>query len=524
MVTVKTEPEMVYSKQNIKMAINRNINQKRNIAPSMDGFNRNTVLVNNLSGSQRSVISNGRTMVSNTKNINIPNNDLLRCKRKINFIPGQSYPGSQPASVARRNARERNRVKQVNNGFATLRSHIPPAVAAALTTEKSTSRSSSASKKLSKVETLKMAVEYIRSLQEMLDDHNSALEKVSIDQSIYNKRFEVDESYYSSSPESSSQTVVSCSTGDGVQQYSDSPERVFPKSEPIDSEYYPTRRIYAKSEPAGEVFVKSEIYRPKLDNFNQEIHDTLTSEFYHARSPVKTYYASPERSPNENYRSFEEKNYENLGEITIIPDKMDYVNHEVSDNTSSPGKVSDFRHYSRSPEGNLTILNTVPSSQVLQFTGHSFIQPRIQHRNSTSLSPTMSDACPSPTPSYSSDHSSVHPSSIVSSSSGHLTSRLSRLSTGIIQNESYTNQLSSPALRPSSPGMINNLTPPRNPSPNSGVVTTVISGSSSPTTQTNYTNNLEFQKGSPDAYENYEPMSPEDEELLDVISWWQQSH
>lgn len=79
----------------------------------------------------------------------------------------------QPASVARRNARERNRVKQVNNGFATLRQHIPQSVAQALgsNTVGTHGGSRAGSKKLSKVETLKMAVEYIRSLQNMLDDN-----------------------------------------------------------------------------------------------------------------------------------------------------------------------------------------------------------------------------------------------------------------------------------------------------------------------------------------------------------------
>ncbi|XP_077287222.1 achaete-scute homolog 1a-like [Arctopsyche grandis] len=92
--------------------------------------------------------------------------DQIRCKKKINFTP---YPTPQPASVARRNARERNRVKQVNNGFATLREHIPASVAASVT---GTGRAA-ASKKLSKVDTLRMAVEYIRNLQQLLDDNDS---------------------------------------------------------------------------------------------------------------------------------------------------------------------------------------------------------------------------------------------------------------------------------------------------------------------------------------------------------------
>ncbi|CAL8351680.1 unnamed protein product [Merluccius merluccius] len=57
------------------------------------------------------------------------------------------------ASVARRNERERNRVRQVNAGFQTLRQHVP---------------SGAASGKLSKVETLRSAVEYIRALQQLL--------------------------------------------------------------------------------------------------------------------------------------------------------------------------------------------------------------------------------------------------------------------------------------------------------------------------------------------------------------------
>lgn len=88
----------------------------------------------------------------------------VRCKRRISFAYSH-----QPASVARRNARERNRVKQVNNGFATLRAHIPLSVAAALGAPAQRSNPSTASKKLSKVETLRLAVEYIRSLQDLLE-------------------------------------------------------------------------------------------------------------------------------------------------------------------------------------------------------------------------------------------------------------------------------------------------------------------------------------------------------------------
>ncbi|XP_018331765.1 achaete-scute complex protein T3-like [Agrilus planipennis] len=100
------------------------------------------------------------------------------CKRKIQFMPYNSSP-QQSASVARRNARERNRVKQVNNGFATLRQHIPISVVSALSPQNSHGNTRGAHKKLSKVETLRLAVEYIRSLKEMLEESESDVIKTS---------------------------------------------------------------------------------------------------------------------------------------------------------------------------------------------------------------------------------------------------------------------------------------------------------------------------------------------------------
>lgn len=80
-------------------------------------------------------------------------------KRKIAFHPSLGYaiPPPIPPKVARRNARERNRVKQVNNGFDVLRSHIPTAAK---------------NKKMSKVDTLRHAVEYIRNLKKMVKEQD----------------------------------------------------------------------------------------------------------------------------------------------------------------------------------------------------------------------------------------------------------------------------------------------------------------------------------------------------------------
>ena len=59
------------------------------------------------------------------------------------------------ASVLRRNERERNRVKLVSDGFTNLRKHIP---------------TDPSNKKLSKVETLRTAIEYIKHLQRILNE------------------------------------------------------------------------------------------------------------------------------------------------------------------------------------------------------------------------------------------------------------------------------------------------------------------------------------------------------------------
>ncbi|XP_023159718.1 achaete-scute complex protein T3 [Drosophila hydei] len=91
-------------------------------------------------------------------------------KKKYQSFTHLPYGGGaggeqQMPSVARRNARERNRVKQVNNGFVNLRQHLPQTVINTLS-----NGGRGASKKLSKVDTLRIAVEYIRGLQDMLDD------------------------------------------------------------------------------------------------------------------------------------------------------------------------------------------------------------------------------------------------------------------------------------------------------------------------------------------------------------------
>lgn len=116
------------------------------------------------------------------------------------------YAPVQSVSVQRRNARERNRVKQVNNGFTTLRHHIPTEVITDLS-----NGGRGASKKLSKVDTLRLAVEYIRRLQGVLDDSDDALSTSSSTPSSSASN----NSYYSPSP-------VQYSTNQPSQSYTES--------------------------------------------------------------------------------------------------------------------------------------------------------------------------------------------------------------------------------------------------------------------------------------------------------------
>lgn len=60
----------------------------------------------------------------------------------------------RPLVMSKRNARERRRVKMINLGYETLRLHVP---------------GGAENKKLSKVDTLRRAVEYIKYLQTVLD-------------------------------------------------------------------------------------------------------------------------------------------------------------------------------------------------------------------------------------------------------------------------------------------------------------------------------------------------------------------
>lgn len=142
------------------------LQQNSNLQNKMDNVARRDVIV-----MRKSTISPPSTTKDDILITNPARKKHNNCKTTT------TTSSSQTVAVARRNARERNRVKQVNNGFANLRQHIPAFVAAHF--ESNCGRGGA--KKLSKVETLRMAVEYIRSLEHLLamDKPSSTHEDIS---------------------------------------------------------------------------------------------------------------------------------------------------------------------------------------------------------------------------------------------------------------------------------------------------------------------------------------------------------
>lgn len=70
----------------------------------------------------------------------------------------------EPSFIRRRNERERQRVRNVNEGFERLRSHLPL-------------EGKERDKRLSKVETLRFAIDYIHDLKDILQDADEREQK-----------------------------------------------------------------------------------------------------------------------------------------------------------------------------------------------------------------------------------------------------------------------------------------------------------------------------------------------------------
>nr|XP_012628254.1 achaete-scute homolog 4 [Microcebus murinus] len=80
------------------------------------------------------------------------------CARRRQYLPLPLAGALEPAFLRKRNERERQRVRCVNEGYARLRDHLPRELAG---------------RHLSKVETLRAAIGYIKHLQELLGERHA---------------------------------------------------------------------------------------------------------------------------------------------------------------------------------------------------------------------------------------------------------------------------------------------------------------------------------------------------------------
>ena len=113
--------------------------------------------------------SNGNTMQHFTSN-----NSQKIFPVKMENTGKLTRNNASAQAVARRNARERNRVKLVNDAFDTLRDRIPEDIIEAFDVK---GGGRSAAKKFNKVQTLNMAAKYIMMMKSVLesDDSNDTL-------------------------------------------------------------------------------------------------------------------------------------------------------------------------------------------------------------------------------------------------------------------------------------------------------------------------------------------------------------
>lgn len=115
--------------------------------------------------------------------VSVKENSALRgipaCRRRLDFNHNAFADVTKvgPVTVAKRNERERNRVKLINMTFQTLRQHLPLGG----TGVKGKSR------KLSKVQTLRSAIDYIRQLQDLVHSRQQQHQQIEYHSKIEDK-------------------------------------------------------------------------------------------------------------------------------------------------------------------------------------------------------------------------------------------------------------------------------------------------------------------------------------------------
>ena len=100
------------------------------------------------------------TTIKPPKRLRKDDNQITRCKRRLDFAKlGLPVQRHNPVVAAKRNERERNRVRHINDTFTVLRDHLPEDYNTAV---------QKVNKEMSKVEILRAAIDYIQTLEQML--------------------------------------------------------------------------------------------------------------------------------------------------------------------------------------------------------------------------------------------------------------------------------------------------------------------------------------------------------------------
>lgn len=201
------------------------------------------------------------------------------CSDSIILKTKKVSTGNNPpiATMGKRNARERNRVKQVNNSFLTLRQHIPGAAKA---------------KKISKVDTLKKAVDYIRHLTQILEDHEDTIsirKPLTSSTNGSNDSFLINENinqYTQQTTQCTNNEIVDNTTESKV--YSDQPPLIYPSYyyneniSPVSTEDYP---INIEPSPQPVMFKTEPDFKPK-STLSFEINPAMTPTYSDVSSPL----------------------------------------------------------------------------------------------------------------------------------------------------------------------------------------------------------------------------------------------
>ena len=317
--------------------------------------------------------------------------------------PTLGYPvlPPQPAKVARRNARERNRVKQVNSGFDHLRSHIP---------------SAAKHKKMSKVDTLRHAVDYIESLTNMLKYSDETCKPgISITSSSGKASNKISPR---ASPENSeAHTMKNSPNSVDTDDFYDI-SKIVPKPEP---RFEDSSDVITNNKPPPLSFHGQQQQQTHLTTSSQAQYTTASFIPNHQQSNhnSQTSHAYPltPRTPNSPESGFVEST---SGYETASNSYSNYMNysgnsHSPNTNLMHPGHVTsspdipslimppmtDVRHHTNSyhqlpPSNNVNTLLLPGATQTFQ---HHHPMSRLHDGRATSASPTS--------PSVYSDHSSA---------------------------------------------------------------------------------------------------------------------